>query len=133
MTPQVHDLAMRVAQAVQAAAAHAAGGNAHETARRGHDVAARTQEHAAHAVKRLDIASIVAQVAEIAPIAAEQEAFTAAARSNLFDCNRRPTGEYVNPFTSRAHAVWQAAVRWTNLTDRSPAPQDKAETGVAAD
>lgn len=133
MTPEVHDLAMRVGEAVQAAAMTAARGNAEALARGGYDKEAAAHHSAAHGVKRIDVAAIVAQVAELAPNVAEQDAFAAAARAALFDCNRRPAGDYVHPITARVRTVWSAAVRWARLNDRSPAPQHKAGEGVAAD
>lgn len=133
MTPVDKDFAVRVAAAMKAACVTAARGHVDILARGGHDVSARAHNNAAHDVAQIDIEAIVATVAELAPDLTEQEAFTKAARASMFDCARHADDTFYYPITARAHAIWMAAVRWARLNDRSPAPQDKVDTGVAAD
>lgn len=135
MTPATHDLVVRIAEAMRAAAVTAARGPAHDLARGGYDKEARAHNSAAHDVGRIDIEAIVAIVAELAMPSHEIDAFYAAARANGFNTSHRDDGSFIYPQTENVFAVWRAAVRRGELNpiDRSPAPQHKAGTGVAAD
>jgi hypothetical protein len=132
MTPQVHDFALRVATAIRDACAAAAYGTASTDERGDRYKDAEKQRMAASRIRRVDLAAIVAGIAEEVPTPAERDAFIAAARPALYDCTLTAGGEFYYPMTARAFTLWQAGVR-RGLNDRSPAPQDKAETGVAAD
>lgn len=120
MNAQTHDLLMRVAEAVRSASAKAALGDAHIDARGGRNEAARERNGAAWAVGRIDIAAIVADVAELAPNLAEDEAFNRAAHANQFNTMPGSTDGFAHPITARARAVWQAGVRWARLNPEPP-------------
>jgi hypothetical protein len=135
MTAVANDHLVRVAIAVRSAAAVAARGNADDLARGGYSKEASARNGAAHDVSRINVEAIVAATTEQAPPAGQLDAFYAAARANNFNTSHRDDGSFIYPQTQNAFNVWLAAVRFDqiNSIDRSPAPQDKAGTGVAAD
>jgi hypothetical protein len=121
MTPETHDLLMRVAEAVQSASFNAALGDYEGNKMRGHHASADGQRSAAHAVKQLNVAAIVATVAEISPEVPEVEAFKRAAAANHLNTLVGQDGSFKNPMTVKAQAIWGAAVRWAhNQAGRPP-------------
>lgn len=112
MSPQTHDLMLRVAQAVRMAASTAARGRAADLERGDFMKEAGCYNSAANAVNKLDLEAIVNQVGEIAPNLSARKAFDQAAVSAGFNAHRRDDSSLLHPSTERAEKVWLAGVRW---------------------
>lgn len=69
---------------------------------------------AINTLRMLDVEAVLADL-RTRPALEETEAFEAAAKLASFNVVRLDDGSYLHPITKRAHAIWKAAVRWSQL------------------
>jgi hypothetical protein len=116
VTPRALDvvLSVRVAEALRDAAIDKISCDIPD-ARQGDDMRrAEILTEAVKALRGLDVEAVLDDL-RARPVAAEAEAFDAAAKLASFNVARLDNGEFLHPITRRVHAVWKAAVRWAVL------------------